>query len=44
MRRWTWAAFAALGTLGSQVWCYKLYRGLRKHRSTKEAEKAAKAA
>ena len=44
VRRWVWAAFAVLGTLGSQVWCYKLYRGLRKHSRAKAAEAAAKAA
>ncbi|KAK9838479.1 hypothetical protein WJX81_001919 [Elliptochloris bilobata] len=41
--RWTWAVFAVLGTLGSQVWCYKLYRGLLKHSRAQRAQKAAKA-
>ena len=26
-----------------QVWCYKLYRGLRKHSRAQQAQKAAKA-
>ena len=30
--RYTWAACAVLGTAGSQIWSYKLLKGLAKHR------------
>lgn len=29
--RYLWAAFAVLATAGSQIWSYKLWRGLRKN-------------
>ena len=32
--RYTWAACAVLGTAGSQIWSYKLLKGLAKHRKT----------
>jgi hypothetical protein len=32
--RYTWAAFALLALAGSQIWSYKLVRGLRKHINT----------
>ncbi len=38
LRRYTWAACGLLGTAGSQIWCYKLWRGLRKHSRQQQAK------
>ena len=33
--RYVWASFAVLATAGSQIWSYKLWRGLKKQFSKK---------